>query len=108
MPAARRGFGSWPGGGFDGSAIRKITPDGRVSAFAGSTSGYADGQGATALFGPGLGMAIDANDNIYVADAYNRKIRKITPDGYVSTLAGSTHIAIRRYLRGFQRERFFI
>ncbi len=74
----------------DGSAIRKITPDGRVSTFAGSTSGYADGQGVTALFGPGLGIAIDANDNIYLADAYNRKIRKITPDGYVSTLAGST------------------
>lgn len=74
----------------DGYAVRKITPDGRTGNFAGSTNGYTDGPGITARFGEILGLAVDSDDNIYVADAYTRRIRKITPSGYVSTLAGST------------------
>ncbi len=71
--------------------IRKITPNGEVSTFAGSTLGFADGAGADARFKSPIGLSIDAQDNVYVADSGNDRIRKITPDGTVSTFAGSTN-----------------
>ena len=70
--------------------IRKITPDGTVSTFAGTgKQGYADGQGTSAAFSGPTGVAVDASGNVYVADTYNNLIRKITPGGLVSTIAGS-------------------
>lgn len=70
--------------------IRKITPDGTVSSFAGTgVIGSTDGPGNTARFYYPAGMAVDADDNILVADYGNNKIRKITPDGTVSTFAGT-------------------
>ena len=69
--------------------IRKITPEGQVSTVAGDgTAGYRDGPSAQAQFNGPIGVAVDAGGIIYVADAYNDRIRMITTDGQVSTVAG--------------------
>lgn len=75
---------------FGGRKIRKITQDGTVTTFAGSgENGSADGLGANASFSSPWGIAMDGFGNFYVADSGNNKIRKITPDGLVTTFAGS-------------------
>jgi sugar lactone lactonase YvrE len=75
----------------DGTAIRKITPDGDVTTFAGKAGeeGYADGTGTNARFGFVGSLAADSSGNVYAADFGNYVMRKITASGIVSTVAGS-------------------
>jgi hypothetical protein len=77
------------------NTIRKLTPDGTgtnwvVTTIAGQAGvfGYADGLGTNATFYQPSGIAIDAATNLYIADSFNSLIRKITPQGIVTTLAG--------------------
>jgi sugar lactone lactonase YvrE len=73
--------------------IRKIMPDGTVSTFAGSgVTGSNDGQGTSASFNYPIAVAVDGNGNVYVSDSNNNIIRKISPTGNVTTIAGNTSV----------------
>lgn len=74
--------------GGDNNRIRVIAPDGTVATLAGGREGYADGKGGAAMFDTPSALALDHQGNLYVADTGNHAIRKVTPDGTVSTLAG--------------------
>lgn len=76
--------------------IRKITAEGVVGTLAGggptgedAKAMWRDGVGDDARFYAPCGLAIDSKDNLFVADAENHRIRKVTPDGVVTTIAGS-------------------
>ena len=80
---------------YDANKIRKVTPAGMVSTLAGSgASGSTDGAGAAASFNFGGalcdGIAVDSSGNVYVVEWANEDVRKITPSGVVSTLAGGS------------------
>jgi sugar lactone lactonase YvrE len=71
--------------------IRKITPAGVVTVFAGSpgNGGYIDATGSAARFNLIQGLCIDSSDNLFVANPADDTIRKITPAGVVTTFAGT-------------------
>jgi NHL repeat-containing protein len=74
---------------FPNNAIQAIATDGSISILAGSQfPGYMDGTGTAAFFNSPHGIAIDAAGNLFVADTQNAAIRKITPAGVVTTVAG--------------------
>jgi uncharacterized repeat protein (TIGR01451 family) len=78
-----------------GYTIRKITPAGVVSTLAGTfgVSGSADGIGNGASFYYPCGIAVDSAGNVYVSEILNQTIRKITPTGVVSTIAGTAGVS---------------
>jgi len=71
------------------NVIYKLMPDGTISAMFGSSVGYSNGTGSSVKFNYPTGLVTDIAGNVYVADAGNHSIRKITPSGLVSTLAGT-------------------
>jgi sugar lactone lactonase YvrE len=72
----------------ESNRIRKLASDGSVTTLAGSVEAYADGPGAQAAFNTPSALALDSKGNLFVADTGNNRIRKISPEGLVSTLAG--------------------
>jgi sugar lactone lactonase YvrE len=74
-----------------GNGVYKISPSGNVAILAGQldSAGYVDGPGASAAFNNPNALAVDSSGNVFVADTGNRVIREITPDGLVSTVAGT-------------------
>ncbi|RZK64991.1 MAG: hypothetical protein EOO92_26860, partial [Pedobacter sp.] len=71
-------------------SIIKRSTNGIATIFAGGTAGYRDGNGTDAQFNTPTNITIDVKGNLYVTDLLNSRIRKITTDGTVTTLAGST------------------
>jgi hypothetical protein len=67
--------------------IRTLTSEGVVSTLAGGVVGFADGTGSAAQFDNTRGICVEGG-NLFVADAGNRRIRRVTTDGVVTTLAG--------------------
>lgn len=77
------------------ATIRKVTPDAVVTTLAGTAgmSGSADGTGAAARFQALHSIAVDRAGNVYVTDRFNENIRKVTPDGITTTVAGTAGAA---------------
>jgi sugar lactone lactonase YvrE len=69
--------------------IRRYHPDGRVSTVAGGDKGFADGWGKAAQFNNPTGIVIDTDGSLVVADTGNQRLRRVNPNGEVTTLAGA-------------------
>ncbi|HEU4870755.1 MAG TPA: NHL repeat-containing protein [Pyrinomonadaceae bacterium] len=72
----------------ESNRIQKLAPDGTITTLAGGSEGFTDGAGAQASFNTPSGLAIDDTGNLYVADTGNNRVRKVTAEGVVSTIAG--------------------
>lgn len=84
------------GGQQHGGVVSKISSTGIVTTLAGNLneSGSNDGSGTVARFDSAFGIAVDRSGNVYVADSNNNSIRKISPEGMVSTVTGQSENAI--------------
>ncbi len=72
--------------------VRKVTASGTITAYAGNgTTGFSgDGSAAVnAQLFPGQGIAVDGAGNLYIADLYNNRVRKVDPSGIITTVAGT-------------------
>lgn len=78
---------------FSGHGVRRIDPAGWVTTIAGGTEGYVDGKGTAARFRGPMGIAIDRDGNLFVAEAHNHTIRRIDRDGNVTTPYGQAGVA---------------
>jgi sugar lactone lactonase YvrE len=74
-----------------GDTIRMVKPSGDVSLWAGGTTGYADGPRLSAKFNLPLALTLDSDGTMYVTDGLNDVVRKIAPDGMVTTFAGTAN-----------------
>ncbi len=79
----------------DNNTIRRITPAGVVTTLAGlaGARGTANGNGSAARFDYPTGIAVDRSGNLYVVENFNHSVRKITPDGTVTTFAGTPGVS---------------
>ena len=76
--------------------IRKVSPDGIIHAFAGTgQTGFAgdNGKAVDAVFNSPFGLAVDLAGNVYIADTFNHRVRKVTPDGTITTIAGNGELS---------------
>jgi sugar lactone lactonase YvrE len=73
---------------FGNNRIRKVDPDGQVTTLAGGAEGFADGSGTQARFSGPNAVVLGPDGDLYVADAGNARIRRVTPRGAVTTVAG--------------------
>lgn len=81
--------------GGDNNRIRRLLDNGSVQTVAGGQEGFADGVDAAAEFNTPSGIAFDTAGNLYIADTGNHAIRKRTPQGVVTTLAGDGSAGFR-------------
>lgn len=87
---AADGRGSLYVADYQNHRIRKLTPDGQLTTLAGTgEAGFRDGPAAQALFANPRGLAVDAEGGVIVVDTGNVRVRRIAPDGTVTTLAGT-------------------
>jgi sugar lactone lactonase YvrE len=95
-------LGEW----VSGNRVRKVSPQGRVTTLAGSgAASYADGPALSAAFDTPMGVDVDASGNVYVSEYLNHCIRIISPEGQVSTLAGTC--GVQGYVDGLARDARF-
>ncbi|HTI33388.1 MAG TPA: NHL repeat-containing protein, partial [Miltoncostaea sp.] len=74
------------------STIRRIAPDGRISTYAGTgTAGFSGdgGQATAAQLDEAVDVALDGAGNLYIADRGNHRVRRVTPQGVITTIAGT-------------------
>lgn len=84
------------GAGIAPPDITGLSASARLETLAGNgEADFADGQGTKAMFAYPWGITTDAQGNLWVADRFNHRLRKITPDGLVSTVAGNRQPAYR-------------
>jgi sugar lactone lactonase YvrE len=70
--------------------VRKITTDGFINTVAGGGTVTADGVSATTVSLAPFSIAVDAGGNLYISEASNNRVRKVTPDGVITTILSST------------------